>query len=161
MSSPCPGCGTRSKRIHSRYQLHLVDLSVAGKSVRLVVSARRFHCDAVLCGRRIFTERFEADVLAPWPRRTAGLDHLVHHLRLALGGMPGASFAHRLMVPVSNDPLLRVVRRRGTPRFVPHVRQSPTTPSGWIQRFMRAALPQAASALYRKPLSVFEGQSID
>ncbi|SCX35676.1 hypothetical protein DSM25559_5093 [Agrobacterium rosae] len=32
--------------------------------MRLVIAARRFYCDAVLCGRRIFTERFEADVLA-------------------------------------------------------------------------------------------------
>jgi transposase len=40
------------------------------------------------------------------------LDHIIHHLGLALGGRPGASFANRLMVPVSNDTLLRVVRRR-------------------------------------------------
>jgi hypothetical protein len=26
--------------------------------VQLVVAARRFRCDAVLCGRRVFTERF-------------------------------------------------------------------------------------------------------
>jgi hypothetical protein len=32
-------------------------------------------------------------------------------LGLALGGRPAAAFAERLMVPVSNDTLLRVVRR--------------------------------------------------
>ncbi len=36
-----------------------------------------------------------------------------------LGGRPAANFARRLMLPVSNDTLLRVVRRRGSPRFVP------------------------------------------
>jgi transposase len=92
---------------------------MAGKPVRLVVVARRFHCDAVLCGRRIFAERFEEDVLALWARRTARLDHIVHHLGLALGGRPAASFARRLMLPVSNDTSLRVARRRGSPRFVP------------------------------------------
>jgi|SRR5271165_6301541 len=40
-------------------------LSGSGRRVRLVLLARRFHCDAVLCGRRICTERFRADVLAP------------------------------------------------------------------------------------------------
>lgn len=115
----CPGCGTRSDRIHSRYPRRLADLPMAGKPVRLTVVARRFHCDAVLCGRRIFAERFDEDVLAPWARRTARLDHIVHHLGLALGGRPAASFARRLMLPVSNDTLLRVVRRRGSPRFVP------------------------------------------
>ena len=42
----------------------------------------------------------------------ARLDYVVHHLGLALGGRPAASFARRLMVPVSNDTLLRVVRRQ-------------------------------------------------
>src|SRR5258706_3620760 len=118
-TSKCPGCKTNSERVHSRYHRRLADLPLAGRPVRLVVVARRFHCDAVLCGRRIFVERFDQDVLAPWARRTARLDHIVHHLGLALGGWPAASFARRLMLPVSNDTLLRVVRRRGSPRFVP------------------------------------------
>ena len=82
-----------------------------------MVVARRFRCDTVLCGRRIFTERFEDGALAPWARRTARLDLVVHHLGLALGGRPAASFARRLMLPVSNDTMLRVVRRRGCPPF--------------------------------------------
>jgi len=40
-------------------------------------------------------------------------------LGLALGGRPAASFAKRLMLPVSNDTLLRVVRRRTAPRADP------------------------------------------
>ena len=118
-TSPCPGCGAPAKRVHSRYRRRLSDLPWAGRSVQLVLLARRFYCDAVLCGRRIFTERFATGVLAPWGRRTTRLDDLVHHLGLALGGRPAASFARRLMVPTSNDTLLRVVRRRGSPRFAP------------------------------------------
>jgi transposase len=44
---------------------------------------------------------------------------LVVQLGLALGGRPAARFAHRLMTPVSNDTLLRAVRRRGRPSFSP------------------------------------------
>lgn len=117
--SACPGCGTRSERIHSRYQRRLADLPMAGKPVRLVVDVRRFHCDAAPCGRRIFAERFDEGILAPWARRTGRLDDIVHHLALALGGRPAAGFARRLMLPVSNDTLLRVVRRRGRARLVP------------------------------------------
>ena len=113
VTSQCPACRTISGRIHSRYSRRLADLPIAGRRVRLVLLARRFHCDAVLCERRIFTERFGADVLAPWARRTARLDHIVHHLALALGGRPAASFARRLMLPVSNDTLLRLVRAGG------------------------------------------------
>jgi transposase len=92
---------------------------MSGLRVGLVLLARRFRCENAVCVRKIFAERFDADVLAPWSRRTGRLDQIVHCLALALGGRPAASFARRLMMPVSNDTLLRVVRRRGTPTFPP------------------------------------------
>src|SRR3954471_12699458 len=91
-TSLCPSCGTSSARIHRRYQRRLTDLPLAGRQVRLVVVARRFRCVTVLCGRRIFTERFDDGALAPWARRTTRLDLIVHHLGLALGGRPGRKF---------------------------------------------------------------------
>ncbi|WP_425438292.1 transposase family protein [Niveispirillum cyanobacteriorum] len=43
--SACPGCGTRSGRIHSRYHRRLADLPTTGRRVELVLRARRFFCD--------------------------------------------------------------------------------------------------------------------
>ena len=83
----------------------------------LKLFVRRFRCERALCTRRIFSERLTA--ATPWARRTARSDEIVYHLGLALGGRPAASFAQRLRLPVSNDTLLRVVRRRGTPAFTP------------------------------------------
>jgi transposase len=111
----CPSCGTVSRRVHSRYRRRATDLPLSGRIVQLLVIARRFRCDAVLCGRQIFTERFAEGVLAPSARRTARSDSIVHHLGRALGGRPAAGFAKRLMLPVSKDTLLRVVRRRTCP----------------------------------------------
>ena len=108
----CPSCCATSRRIQSRYHRHAADLPLAGRRVELRVLVRRFWCDGVLCGRRIFAERFAPDVLAPMARRTGRLDHIVHHLGLVLGGRPAADMAQRLMLPVSNDTLLRTVRRR-------------------------------------------------
>ena len=115
----CPSCETVSRRVHSRYRRRVTDLPLSGRIVQLLVIARRFRCDAVLCGRQIFTERFAEGVLAPSARRTARLDSIVHHLGLALGGRPAAGFAKRLMLPVSKDTLLRVVRRRSRPSSDP------------------------------------------
>ena len=92
---------------------------MAGRPVRLLLVARRFRCDALCCGRRIFTERFDPEVLAPWARRTARLSGVVHHLGIALGGRPAARLARRLMLPVGRDTLLRVVRRHGSPHLIP------------------------------------------
>ena len=111
-SGLCPSCGRSSRRVQSRYLRRPADLPLCGRRVELTIVARRFWCDAVLCGRRIFCEQFNDGVLARYGRRTQRLETIVHHLGLALGGRPAAAFAERLMVPVSNDTLLRVVRRR-------------------------------------------------
>lgn len=111
-TAACPDCGRSSRRVQSRYVRRPSDLPFSGRRVELTIVARRFWCNAVLCGRRIFCEQFDKDVLARYGRRTQRLETIVHHLGLALGGRPAAAFADRLMVPVSNDTLLRVVRRR-------------------------------------------------
>ena len=126
-NSSCPSCGGVSDRVHSRYPRRLADLPITGRRVVLVLHARRFRCDTVRCARRIFTERFDDGILKPWARRTARLDQIVYCLALALGGRPAASFARRLSMPVSNDTLLRAVRRRGSPSFAPRRSSGSTT----------------------------------
>ena len=121
MMAECPLCGTASRRIHSRYARQVADLPCAGRQIRLRVIARRFLCEIPHCRRRIFAERFGQDIVPVRSRRTARLECIVHHLGLALGGRPAASFAKRLMLPVSNDTLLRVVRRRARLRAEPLV----------------------------------------
>lgn len=113
----CPKCGAASSKVHSRYRRRPGDLPLGGRVVRLIVQARRFVCIHSECPQRIFSERFDDSIVAPWARRTARLEQLVLHLGLALGGRPGARFAERLMTPVSNDTLLRSIRRRGRSEF--------------------------------------------
>ena len=67
------------------------------------------------CPRRIFAAPLHETVAGKSARRTLRLDAIVHHLGVALGGRPAASLARRLMLPVSKDTLLRVVRRRASP----------------------------------------------
>lgn len=114
----CPSCSSPARRVHSRYIRRLADLPSAGRPVRLRLITRRFRCDVATCQRRIFAERF-GDAAPERARRTGRMECIVHHLGLALGGRPAASFAERLMMPVSNDTLLRVVRRRARQRKDP------------------------------------------
>ena len=114
---PCPMCGSACSRVHSQYRRRLADLPAAGVRIALILRARRFFCDAEACVRRIFAERFE--VVEPRARRTSRLDDVVHCLAITLGGRPAASLSRRLNVMVSNDTLLRMVRRRGLRSFPP------------------------------------------
>ena len=38
----CPSCGTVSRRVHSRYHRRVGDLPLSGRSVKLLIVARRF-----------------------------------------------------------------------------------------------------------------------
>jgi len=107
----CPACGRQSGRVHSCYERRLLDLPSHGRAVQLRVAVRRFRCATPGCPRRIFAERLGAAVAGRSARRTFRLEAIVHHLGVALGGRPAATLARRLMLPVSKDTLLRVVRR--------------------------------------------------
>jgi len=78
--------------------------------VELVLLLRRFRCRAQRCPAKIFAERFPPDVTRPHARRTSGLQELVRHLGLALGGRPAQALAARLLLPVSKDNFLRNIR---------------------------------------------------
>ncbi len=108
----CPSCGQGSRRVHGRYRRTLADLPCSGRALRIGVMVRRFRCTMAACPARIFAERLDSGIAAPFARRTSRLDGLTHHLGLALGGRPGAGLATRLLLPVSRDTLLRTLRRR-------------------------------------------------
>jgi transposase len=107
----CPVCGHASHRVHSRYFRTLADLPWQGRAVLIRIQARHFRCTVAECLRRIFTERLPAIAAGPWSRRTGCLGEIQRHLGLAPGGRAGAYLAERLVMPVSGDTLLRLVRR--------------------------------------------------
>ena len=117
-SCRCPLCGSMARRVRSRYLRRVVDLPLAGRRTEIILRARRYFCDEKACRRRVFSERFEGTV-GRYARRTARLDDVVHCLAIALGGRPAATLSQRLNVRVSNDTLLRIVRRRGPAKFAP------------------------------------------
>jgi transposase len=115
LDAACTACGERSSQINSRYERRLLNLPSQGRLVRLQVQVRRFRCRNVGCARKIFGEVLNADIAPKAARRTSRLEAVVHQIGVALGGRPAAGLARRLMLPVSRDTLLRVLRRRALP----------------------------------------------
>jgi transposase len=116
----CPLCHVAARRLHSRYERTLADLSWAGWTVRLELGVRKLFCDNPDCGRRIFTERLPG-VVAPWARRTLRLGKRLTAVAAALGGSAGARLSRELGIPASRNTLLRLIRAAPLP-----VCQTPT-----------------------------------
>ncbi len=105
---PCPRCGELSRRQHSRYERHPLDLPWRGKIVRMRVHTRRWFCDTATCAQKIFAERFDG-ALARYARRTHGTTELLTTFALQAGGEGGARLARKAGVPISPDTLLRIL----------------------------------------------------
>jgi transposase len=104
----CPLCQSLASRVHSRYQRRVTDLPCSGRTVTLLVHARRFFCRNDRCPRKTFRGRL-AILAAPRARFSHNLRATLAQVGIALGGEAGARLALLLGMPVSADTLLRLV----------------------------------------------------
>ena len=104
----CPGCGTRSRRVHSRYCRTLRDLPCHGQIVRICLRTHRFYCRVRDCRCRIFTQRLPL-VASPYARQTRRHHDALLAIGYALGGEPGSRLAICLGIQSSADTILRII----------------------------------------------------
>ena len=117
---PCPQCGIKSSRVHSRYQRRPRDLPWSSWPVQLVVHTRKFFCDNRRCLRRIFTETFPG-VLAPYARQTKRLGQALLELVHSSNAEAAAQVGRFLGYPASPDTLLRRQRQEQFHSPIPRV----------------------------------------
>ena len=107
----CPGCREPSTRRHSRYFRHLQDLPAQGSPVMVKMQASRWRCLNGECERRTFTDQLP-EIVCPHARRTQRIAELVHLIGHGTGGRPGERLMKRLGMPVSDDTILRHLKRQ-------------------------------------------------
>ena len=87
----CPGCGELSRRQHSRYERHPLDLPWRGQTVRMRIHSRRWFCDTPTCLRKIFRACATARGLSLRVVLTGHID-LLATFALQAGGEGGAGW---------------------------------------------------------------------
>ncbi|MCY7275375.1 MAG: transposase family protein, partial [Phormidesmis sp. CAN_BIN44] len=112
----CPVCKGISRRIHSRYERTLEDLTLAQHRLTLQVQVRKFFCLNSACIRRVFTERIP-EIAAPWARKTVRLVQRLQSIGLALGGAAGTRLADQLGYQASGSTLLNQISQLPLPSF--------------------------------------------
>ncbi|MEV6258550.1 transposase family protein [Nocardia sp. NPDC051929] len=117
----CPGCGTLSSRVHSRYRRRLSDTSITGREVVIGLRVRRLFCGNFDCGKTTFVEQVPQPA-ARHARRTLILQRALCVVGLALGGRAGAGSTRQLAATVSRMTLLRQIRALPDPQHpIPRV----------------------------------------
>jgi transposase len=109
-SAKCPTCATKSRSRHSRYRRKLQDLPVQGSPVRLHLQVGRWRCGNDGCPRKIFNERVP-ELAVPWARRTNRLREVVRLIGHGMASGRGRDCYPRLGMPVSDDTILRAIKR--------------------------------------------------
>src|SRR4051812_39936164 len=114
----CPTCGRSSRGRHSRYWRTLKDLPASGRAVTLRVRVTRWRCRTRRCKTAIFADRLPGVSLSrvQHTQRFGGVVHLVGY---ALGGRGGERLLDRLGMGVSDDTILRLLKRPTAARVAP------------------------------------------
>lgn len=105
----CPGCGTESVRVHSRYERRISDTAIANQQTVLHLRVRRFFCDNADCGKRTFAEQIDG-LTFRHGRCTVLLRTIRAAIALALGGRAGARLTEVQAIGIGKDALLRPIR---------------------------------------------------
>ena len=104
----CPGCGTVSDRVHSRYCRTLADAAIGGRPVAIALAVRRFFCADPGCPRKTFAEQVDG-LTTRYARKTPLLAGMLARIAVALAGRAGSRLAAGLGAPASRQVLLRLV----------------------------------------------------
>jgi len=114
MSSLCPLCSIPSYAIHSYYRRKPLELPCAGKTVRLLLSVKKFFCRVASCPQKIFAERLP-ELLEPSSRLTTRLRSIVQAICGAFNAKGGARLGEQLGVHLSRKTFLRSLHLMPTP----------------------------------------------
>lgn len=112
--SLCPLCATPSEAIHSYYRRKPLDLPCTGRSIRLLLTVKKFFCRVACCPRKIFTERIP-ELLQPSSRLTIRLRSAIEEVGFASCGKGGERLCNKLGMRISDTTLLWSVLRVPTP----------------------------------------------
>ncbi|MBB3290499.1 transposase [Rhizobium sp. BK347] len=112
-SGICPDCGHRSASRHGWWYRSLQDLPIQGNDVTVKLQLSRLRCRYRQCKRQTFTDQIPA-IASPYAGRTRRVAELVGLLGHSTGGRPGEHLMRRLGMPISDDAILRHVKRNAS-----------------------------------------------
>ena len=106
----CPDCGLCSKRRHGWRRLVLQDFPAHGDAVTVDLRVCRWRCLSTGCRCGTLSDQ-EPSIALRCARRTSRTAQIAKHMGHATGGRPAERLMHRLGMPISDDAILRHLKR--------------------------------------------------
>ncbi|SCB42712.1 Transposase [Rhizobium miluonense] len=106
----CPECGVKSRHRHGWHKRCLQDLPVQGQAVKIQLALIRWQCKHPICPRRTFTDQL-SKIALPYAHRTVRMADIVDLVGHRMGGRPAENLMNRLGMPISDDTILRQLKR--------------------------------------------------
>jgi transposase len=107
----CPECRKQSEHRHGWHERCLQDLPAQGTAVSVKLRIQRWQCRNKACKRQTFCAQLP-EIAAPLARRATRAAELVHVFGHGAGGRPGERLLKRIGMPVSDDTILRHLKRQ-------------------------------------------------
>jgi len=89
----------------------LQDYPAHGGEVTVDLAVCRWRCLTPAYPRRTFSDQI-ASIARPFARRTSRVGEIIRHLGHAAGGRPAERLLHRLGLGISDDTVLRQLKKR-------------------------------------------------
>lgn len=113
-SSVCPRCSIPSFAIHSYYRRKPLELPCTGKTVRLLLSVKKFFCRTATCSQKIFTERLP-ELIEPSSRLTTRFRTIIQAICAAFNANGGSRLGEQLGIHLSRMTFLHSLLLLPTP----------------------------------------------
>ncbi|RNJ47972.1 transposase [Methylocystis hirsuta] len=110
MSGSCPACGEQLASRHGWHHRHLQDLPIQGTVVKVRLRVNRWRCRIEDCERQTCVDQLP-EIAFPHERRTRRVAEFVHLFGHGVGGLRGERLMKRLGMPISDDRILRQLKR--------------------------------------------------
>lgn len=106
----CPTCRTESFTIHSFYTKTIQDLPISGKSVFVVVKARRFKCKNDECSMNYFTQTTE--FTSTNATKTTRLENLIIDVATPTSLLQATDILRNMGIQTSKSAIARLLKKK-------------------------------------------------
>jgi transposase len=107
----CQYCGTKSYKIHSKYNREIQDLPIAQYKVKLIVEVKKYTCENTECSHKRFAEALS--FAKGHSKRTERLDNYIREIGLKNSSVEAAEIIRQTHADISSKTILRVIKKSG------------------------------------------------